>query len=183
MGQSEVKKRWSSWRWLVLGLALAGAGLAAYSWRARRAHPNLLLVTIDTLRADHLGAYGHAGAATPVLDGIARQGVRFENAQSAAPLTGPSHATILTGKYPPQHGVRENVNFLLDASQVTLATRLKRRGYGTAAFVGAYPVAAAFGFGQGIDHFSEGLHSNPGDRPGCGAAGQRSRGCGRGLDP
>ncbi len=150
------------WRWLVLGLGLAGAALATHAWLARRPRLNLLLVTIDTLRADHLGAYGYASAATPVLDGIARGGVRFENAQSAAPLTGPSHATILTGQYPPQHGVRENVNFLLDPSHLTLATRLKRRGYRTGAFVGAYPVAAAFGFGQGVDHFSEGLHPNPG---------------------
>ena len=157
-----MKKSGSRWTWLVVALALGGAALASYSWFARRPRLNLLLVTIDTLRADHLGAYGYAAAATPVLDGIARGGVRFENAQSAAPLTGPSHATILTGQYPPQHGVRENVNFLLDPSHVTLATRLKRRGYHTGAFVGAYPVAAAFGFGQDVDHFSEGLHPNPG---------------------
>ena len=111
--------------------------------------------------------------------------MRFENAQSAAPLTGPSHATILTGQYPPQHGVRENVNFLLDPSHVTLATRLKRRGYHTGAFVGAYPVAAAFGFGQDVDHFSEGLHPNPGigqgaERPANEVAATRPRpGCAR----
>ena len=85
-----MKKNRSGWKWLVVGLALAGAVLAARPFFARRPRLNLLLVTIDTLRADHLGAYGYAGAATPVLDGIAQGGVRFENAQSAAPLTGPS---------------------------------------------------------------------------------------------
>lgn len=157
-----MKKSGFRWTWLVAGLAFAGGALATHSWLTRRPRPNLLLVTIDTLRADHLGAYGYSGADTPVLDGIARTGARFENAQSAAPLTGPSHATILTGLYPPIHGVRENVNFLLDSRHLTLAARLKRRGYHTGAFVGAYPVAAAFGFGQGVDHFSEGLHPNPG---------------------
>jgi arylsulfatase A-like enzyme/Flp pilus assembly protein TadD len=148
--------------WIALALALLAAGIGGAVWRAYTRRPNVLLVTIDTLRADHVGAYGYAGASTPVLDGLARRGALFESASSAVPLTGPSHATILTGTYPPQHGVRENVNFLLDPRHLTLATRLQRRGYRTAAFVAAYPVAAGFGFGQGFDAFSEGLHPNPG---------------------
>ena len=119
-------------------------------------------MTIDTLRADRVGAYGHRAAQTPVMDALARRGARFAQASTAAPLTGPSHATILTGLPPPRHGVRENVTFLLDRRHVGLATRLKRAGYRTAAFVAAYPVAAAFGFGEGFDEFSEGLHPNPG---------------------
>jgi arylsulfatase A-like enzyme/Tfp pilus assembly protein PilF len=135
---------------------------AAY-WRFGRApaRPSLLLVTIDTLRADRVGAYGYAGAKTPALDGLARRGTRFEKADAAVPLTGPSHATILTGLYPPVHGVRDNVTFSLDARQVTLATHLKRRGYRTAAFVAAYPVAADFGFAQGFDVFEENFHQTP----------------------
>jgi arylsulfatase A-like enzyme/tetratricopeptide (TPR) repeat protein len=124
--------------------------------------PNLLLITIDTLRADHVGSYGYAGGSTPVIDDLARRGVRFDSAHSAVPLTGPSHATILTGLYPPVHGVRENVTFLLDPGHPTLATRLRARGYRTAAFVGAYPVAGAFGFSQGFALFDDALHSNPG---------------------
>ena len=152
---------------LLLPLAIA----ASFWLRPHPPRPSLLLVTIDTLRADRVGAYGYAAAETPVLDALARRGVRFASAQSTTPLTGPSHATILTGTYPPQHGVRENVSFLLDERHPTLATRLKRHGYATGAFVGAYPVAAGFGFGQGFDHFSEGLHPNPGigqgaERPG-----------------
>jgi len=149
-------------RWPVVVPLLLLAGVAGGRWLGRRPPPNVLLVTIDTLRADRVGAYGYAEAATPVLDDLARRGVRFASVESAAPLTGPSHATILTGQYPPRHGVRENVSYLLPPDQTTLATRLRRRGYHTGAFVGAYPVAAGFGFGQGFEHFSEGLHPNPG---------------------
>jgi len=148
---------------LLVGLAVVAALVAVGAWRVRRPPPpSLLLVTIDTLRADHVGAYGYAGAATPVLDALARRGARFASTTSAAPLTGPSHATILTGLPPPRHGVRENVTFLLDPRHLSLATRLKRAGYRTAAFVAAYPVAGAFGFGEGFEEWSEGLHPNPG---------------------
>ena len=145
---------------LIALLAVFGVSIAGW-WvlhRPTAAHPNLLLITIDTLRADHVGAYGAGSGRTPALDALAARGVRFEEAQTAVPLTGPSHATILTGTYPPTHGVRGNVVFTLDDKHPTLATLLKRRGYRTAAFVGAYPVAAAFGFGQGFDTFDEEFH-------------------------
>ena len=155
-------------RWVAVA-AVAGLALGVWWWAAHRrpAGPNLLLVTIDTLRADHVGVYGAAGASTPTLDALAARGVRFEHAQSPVPLTGPSHATILTGLYPPAHGVRDNVVFALDPSHRTLATRLKARGYRTAAFVAAYPVAAAFGFRQGFDEFSENFKES--SAPGGGA--------------
>ena len=144
--------------------------LGAFAWlagarSAGAAGPNLFLITIDTLRADHVGRLWRDDAvATPALDALAARGVRFDQAQTAAPLTGPSHATILTGQYPPTHGVRGNVVFTLGDRYPTLATLLKRRGYRTAAFVGAYPVAAAFGFGQGFDTFDEEFHeSSPGE--------------------
>jgi arylsulfatase A-like enzyme/Tfp pilus assembly protein PilF len=146
---------------LLVGAAVlvVAAGLA---WRLFHrpalSGPNLLLITIDTLRADHVGAYGATSGATPTLDALAAGGTRFDQVQTAVPLTGPSHATILTGVYPPSHGVRGNVVFTLGSDHPTLATRLKRRGYRTAAFVGAYPVAAAFGFGQGFDAFDEEFH-------------------------
>jgi len=149
----------------------AVATLAAVGWWRHQAPsappPSLLLVTIDTLRADHVGVYGAIGARTPSLDALAARGVRFEHAQSPVPMTGPSHATILTGLYPPVHGVRDNVVFSLDARHQTLATILKGHGYRTAAFVGAYPVAAAFGFRQGFDTFSEDFKDSP--IPGAGA--------------
>jgi arylsulfatase A-like enzyme/predicted Zn-dependent protease len=155
-------------RTLVVAVAAVAILGAAAWWMLRRAppsHPNLLLITIDTLRADHVGAYGATTGATPVLDALAAAGVRFNQVQTAVPLTGPSHATILTGQYPPVHGVRGNVVFTLGTTYPTLATLLKRQGYRTAAFVGAYPVAAAFGFSQGFDTFDEEFHESlPGEQ-------------------
>ncbi len=146
-------------RWWVLGFAVALAAGAVWLVRERRPNrPNVLLVTIDTLRADHLGSYGYAGAKTPVLDALAQRGVRFANALASVPLTGPSHATILTGLYPPVHGARDNVIFPLSARHQNLATLLKKQGYRTGGFVSAYPVAGNFGFSEGFDEFSEGFH-------------------------
>src|SRR5262245_52291598 len=94
---------------------------------------NLVLITIDTLRADHVGAYGYARAQTPALDGLARAGVRFDRAYAAAPITLPSHATLLTGRYPPGHGARDNGMAMSPVP--TIATELKAKGFTTAAFV------------------------------------------------
>jgi len=152
----------------IAAVSIAALGLAVAWWAIHRSpRLNLLLVTIDTLRADHLGAYGDRAAQTRTLDSLAARGVRFEHAQSPVPMTGPSHATILTGLYPPVHGVRDNVVFSLDPRHRTLAALLKAQGYRTAAFVGAYPVAAAFGFRQGFDTFSEDFKDSP--IPGAGA--------------
>lgn len=148
---------------MAAGLGLAAVALGARSLLRphRLEHPNLLVVTIDTLRADHVGAYGYSGAATPTLDGLARTGVRFENAETTIPLTGPAHSTIFTGHYPPVHGVRNNAVFPLPDKHPTLAALLKGKGYRTAAFVAAYPVGSAFGFSQGFDEFSEAFHNDP----------------------
>jgi arylsulfatase A-like enzyme/Tfp pilus assembly protein PilF len=167
--QPRESKRSSRSIAVVSGAVVVTILIAAVGWRALhpapRSRPNLLLITIDTLRADHVGAYGAATGATPALDALAAAGARFDQVQTAVPLTGPSHATILTGVYPPSHGVRGNVVFTLGSEHPTLAARLKRHGYRTAAFVGAYPVAAAFGFGQGFDTFDEEFHeSGPTDQ-------------------
>jgi arylsulfatase A-like enzyme/Flp pilus assembly protein TadD len=115
---------------------------------------NVLLVTIDTLRADHVGAYGSALGATPTLDRLAREGVRFADAHAHVPLTLPSHATIMTGLYPFSNGVRDNGTFRLDGKP-TLAALLKSAGYRTAAFVGAFPVDARFGLNAGFDLYDD----------------------------
>lgn len=134
-------------------------GVALF-WNRQPRRPNVVLITLDTTRADRLGAYGYAGAETPALDGLAARGVRFARATATAPITGPSHATILTGLYPPQHGVRDNVVFPLSKDHESLATRFKKAGYETGAFVGAFPVASAFGFGAGFDTFDESFHES-----------------------
>ncbi len=114
---------------------------------------NLVLVTLDTLRADRLPAYGYVGIATPALDAIAREGVRFDNAATTVPFTLPAHSSILTGVYPPRHGVRENVGYVLPEGVPTLAERLHSAGYATAGFVSAFVLDGRWGIGRGFDHF------------------------------
>ena len=113
---------------------------------AAAAKPNVLLVTIDTLRADHLGCYGHAGAATPTLDALAARGVRFATAITHVPLTGPSHASILTGRTPLGHGFRDNGGYVIPAEARTAAEDFRQAGYRTAAFVSGFPLDRRFGF-------------------------------------
>jgi choline-sulfatase len=110
---------------------------------------NLVLVTIDTLRPDRLGCYGYSKIETPNLDKLAQRGVLFENAVCQAPLTAPSHASMMTGLNPTAHKVRNTGGFVL-AGFETLATLLERRGFDTAAFVGSSVLKKRFGFGQGF---------------------------------
>jgi hypothetical protein len=106
--------------------------------------PNVLLITIDTLRADHVGAYGAVAAETPALDGLAGEGVLFETSIAATPLTLPSHASILTGMTPPRHAVRQSGIFRLDGSHETLAERFREAGYDTGAVIGAIVLDARY---------------------------------------
>ena len=112
---------------------------------------NLLLVTLDTVRSDHLGCYGYSKGRTPAIDSLAQHGVLFEHAVTPMPLTLPSHTTMLTGLYPPRHGVRGNGNFRLSTEFKTFTETLKERGYETAAFIGCFVLDARFGLDQGFD--------------------------------
>ncbi len=115
---------------------------------------NVLLVTIDTLRADAVGAYGRSGA-TPWIDRLAAAGVRFDEARAHNVVTLPSHANILSGRLPPDHGVRDNAGFRFPAAPDTMATLLKARGYRTGAFVSAFPLESRFGLGRGFDVYDD----------------------------
>ena len=117
--------------------------------------PNVLLITIDTLRADAIGAYGNRTRATPWMDRLAAAGVRFETAHAHNVVTLPSHANILSGLYPTDHGVRDNAGFRFPATIPTLATILKERGYATGAFISAFPLAARFGLARGFDVYED----------------------------
>ncbi len=135
-------------------VGLAALAALAVAWRAGQPAAgwptapgsNVLLVTVDTLRADRL-----TGTLMPRLSELARQGHAFPTAYAHAPLTLPSHASILTGLLPPAHGVRGNGGFRLTEDHVTLAERLKGAGYRTGAFIGAFVLDARFGLGQGFD--------------------------------
>jgi len=137
--------------WLALGHREASPPPAAKA----AGGPNVLLVTVDTLRADALGCYGHGDAGTPVLDALAGRGVRFETGIAPAPLTGPSHASILTGLVPSRHGVRDNGGYVLPDVIPSLPELFRRAGYRTAAFVSGFPLARRFGFARGFDAFDD----------------------------
>ncbi len=116
---------------------------------------DVILVTIDTLRADSLGFAGNARVRTPFLDSLAARGIVFTNAHAHNVITLPSHVNILTGLYPFQHGVRDNAGFTLSPKIPTVATMLKPLGYATGAFVGAFPLDARFGLNQGFDTYDD----------------------------
>ena len=128
---------------------------------AASASPNLLLVTIDTLRADHLRCYGDATIETPATDRLAREGVLLEEAVVQVPQTRPSHASILTGRYPYEHGVRDNFSLPPRADLPTLATLLKARGFETAAFIGGFPLTKDSGFNKGFDVYDDHMTNGP----------------------
>jgi choline-sulfatase len=121
---------------------------------------NLVLITIDTLRADRVGCYGYSKIETPNLDSVARRGVVFENAVAQAPLTSPSHASMMTGLLPTVHKVRDTGGFILRSSDTTLAKILKQQGWDTAAFVGSSVLKKRFGFDQGFAVYDDEMGEN-----------------------
>ena len=136
---------------IIAAVAALAAAAAVTIWRSRPERPNVLLITLDTTRADRLGCYGRASAHTPALDGLAADGVRFTRAFCNVPLTLASHATIMTGLYPPEHGCRVNGLKAISAGAPLLAETLSARGYDTAAFVAAVVLDPRFGLNRGFD--------------------------------
>ena len=143
---------------LVLTTLIVAAGCRAGASRSTSPdRPNVLLVTIDTLRADHVGCYGYRDASTPTIDALASRGVRFETAVVHAPLTGPSHASILTGQIPLGHGFRNNSGFTLPPRVKTAAEDFRQTGYRTAAFISGFPLDRRFGFDRGFETYDDHL--------------------------
>jgi arylsulfatase A-like enzyme/Flp pilus assembly protein TadD len=147
-------------RWLVaigalaLTLVLAAIALGPILRRPLR-QPDVILITIDTLRADALGFTGNQRIRTPYLDSLAARGTVFTNAHAHNVVTLPSHTNILTGLYPYQHGIRDNAGFTLDPRHPTLAAMLHAAGYATAAFVSAFPLDSRFGLNAGFDVYDD----------------------------
>jgi arylsulfatase A-like enzyme/Flp pilus assembly protein TadD len=133
--------------WMFGLLAWIGCGSAPEH------KPNLLIITMDTTRADALGVYGNPLPVSPFLDGLAARSVRMQRAYTVTPLTIPAHSSLFTGLLPPRHGVRDNGDYFLGASAVTLAERLHDAGYVTMASVGAEVTSHHWGFSQGFDAF------------------------------
>jgi choline-sulfatase len=139
-------------------------GLALYAFvlcACGRTPPrDIVLITLDTFRADLLGAYGNTSGLTPALDALASRSVVFEHASAAAPITLPSHASLFTGRYPTSTGVRNNGTFVLPASETTLAEVLKASGWRTGAVIAAFPLNSRYGLAQGFDTYDEDI-ANP----------------------
>ncbi len=154
---------------VLIGLAVIAVGvMRARSAKATEAiasgalrGANVLLITIDTLRADHVGAYGGARGLTPTIDRLAAEGLRFETTYAHVPLTLPSHASLLTGAYPFVNGVRDNGSFRFDGRHPTLGSTLKAAGYRTGAFVAAFVLDARFGLNAGFDVYDDKYGSRP----------------------
>jgi arylsulfatase A-like enzyme/Tfp pilus assembly protein PilF len=162
-----ASKGWPAGVLIGVGLSLTlacspPAGPAATPVVARPQH--LLLVTVDTLRADRVGSYGYARAKTPAMDALARAGVRFDRAFAPAPITLTSHATLLTGLNPPGHGARHNGMPVRDGV-ATLATALADAGFTTAAFVSAFPLDRRFGLARGFAVYDDRLPRQDDGRP------------------
>jgi arylsulfatase A-like enzyme/Flp pilus assembly protein TadD len=141
-----------------LSLAFLGLGLVAlHATGCTRPRPsvNVLLISIDTLRADHLGAYSFPRPTTPTIDGLAREGVVFKNARTPVPMTLPAHVSMLTGTLPPTHGLRDNMQRRLPEASLTLAEMLKARGFTTGAVVSSFVLDRRFGTSQGFDSYDD----------------------------
>jgi len=136
-------------RWIAAAFA---AVLALATRAAATERPNVVMISIDTLRADHLSCYGYGWATSPVIDGLAREGTLFTNAQSASSWTTPSHMTMMTGLRPSVHGV-DRPGRRLGAEHETLAEAFRAAGYDTAAFVGGPTLSSAFGFDRGFGRY------------------------------
>jgi arylsulfatase A-like enzyme/Tfp pilus assembly protein PilF len=170
---------------VVTALATFGCGRAEQpekplegpsdEWRGEIAPSelNVVLITIDTLRSDRVSSYGSDLVDTPNIDGFASEGVLFSNAASTVPFTLPAHSSILTGLYPPGHGVRENVGYTLDPSIPTLAEVLSDGGWNTAGFVSAFVLDGRWGIDRGFDHYFDDFDLADFDTPNLGSV-QRS---------
>jgi arylsulfatase A-like enzyme len=141
----------------VVGIALSAMALVALQLTGcAKARPPVILISIDTLRADHLPAYGYTAVRTPAIDTLARDGILFRNAWSHCPLTLPSHLSLFTGLLPPDHGVRDNAGYRFDpAAHTTLAALLRERGYRTGGAVSAYVLRGATGAGNGFEDYDD----------------------------
>ncbi len=158
MGRQMIATGFNPWNpklhilWILAAAVLAACG----------GEPplNVVLLTLDTTRADRLGAYGHEGIETPAIDRLAAEGALYERCYTPVPITLPSHLSILTGTYPAYHGVHENNGFYVAEELTTLAEILQDQGYDTAAFVGAFPLDSQTGLDQGFDLYDDNYPSS-----------------------
>jgi arylsulfatase A-like enzyme/Flp pilus assembly protein TadD len=158
-----VNRRTGVWTAVAVAVAVA-AGAAFFSRGDKGTEPvsDIILITIDTLRADALGYAGSTRVKTPFLDSLAARGTVFTRAHAHNVITLPSHANILTGLYPWQHGIRDNAGFTLDAKHPTIAEQLRASGFATGAFVSAFPLDSRFGLDRGFEVYDDAYRAGGG---------------------
>ncbi|MCP4708511.1 MAG: sulfatase-like hydrolase/transferase, partial [Planctomycetes bacterium] len=151
--RSKNKSLWGVILLLVVAIIAAGAGW--YLITKPTAIKQVILISIDTCRADHLSCYGFDRPTTPNIDELARQGVLFEKAFSPVPLTLPAHCSMLTGTYPPYHQVHDNFGYKLADNQLTLAEIFQDNNFHTGAVISAFVLDQQFGLQQGFDQYHD----------------------------
>lgn len=161
--QAHQRRYWIAAAILAATIILAGLIVRFFlgpgTFRPRQSELNVILITIDTLRADHVSAYGSDRADTPVLDALASEGARFDHCVAQTPLTLPSHTSLLSSTYPLFNQVRDNGGFRVPGSLTLVSELLKGRGFATAAFIGAFVLHGKWGLDQGFDTYSD--HFDP----------------------
>ena len=145
------------WSRVLLALVLVSS---AWAQTKKPTPPNVVVITIDTLRADHLGCYGYKQIKTPIIDALAREGIRFERAFTPVPITLPSHTVIFTGTYPTLNGMHDFSGNRLGSEPPTLAAILKAHGYTTGAVVGSAVLDSRFGLNRGFDFYYDHFEFN-----------------------
>ncbi len=140
---------------VILGVVCGAVWLTMRLTSASRGRPNVVLISIDTCRADHLSCYGRFQRTTPHIDAVAAEGVLFENVIAQVPITLPSHSSMLTGTIPPYHRVHDNLHYQLADDNVTIAERLGEHGYRTGAVIGSFVLDSQFGTAQGFDTYND----------------------------
>ncbi len=149
----------NAWRNRIIVFALAASASLGLVWFKAARPCNVLLITLDTTRADRIGCYGYTSAETPTLDSLAGRAALFERAYVPAPMTAPSHASMLTGLFPPEHGIWTNGGVALEADVPVLAEFMRRQGFATAAFVSSVVLQAKYGLNRGFDLYDDHLSS------------------------
>ncbi len=140
---------------LLVVIVAVGVGLLRrFVWPAHGID-HIILISIDTCRADYLSCYGYSQQTTPNIDAVAAEGILFENTITPVPMTLPAHSSMLTGTIPPYHGVHDNVNYKLSKSNLTLAEVLGANGFKTAAIISAFVLDSQFGIAQGFDTYND----------------------------
>ena len=162
-----VKRNGStSGRKIEVDALIVSAGAAGWWWQSRPVPDGpIILISIDTLRADRLPAYGYTAIRTPAIDALAADGVLFEHAYTHSPQTLPAHTSIFSGRLPFAHGVRDNIGFTVKDDEALLAQRLRDRGYATGAFVSSYVLRSAVGLARGFDVYDDALQKAAPSRP------------------